>query len=62
MRIMNVSYSRVEMINWLGGLDLQQADVPKAKARELFGRTDWDELNLDEQLKFEGDVAYLAVY
>ena len=62
VRIMNVSYSRVEMINWLGSLDLQQADVPKAKARELFGRTDWDELNLDEQLKFEGDVAYLAVY
>lgn len=62
VRIMNVSYSRVEMINWLGGLDLQQTDVPKAKARELFGHTDWDELNLDEQLTLEGDVAYLAVY
>lgn len=61
-RIMNVSYSRVEMINWLGGLDLQHVDVSKDRVRELFGHTDWDELNLDEQLKFEGDVAYLAIY
>lgn len=61
-RIMNVSYARIEMINWLSGRDLQQIDVSNEKARELFGTTDWGDENLGEQLKFEDGIAYLAVY
>ncbi len=61
-RIMNVPYSRVEMINYLSGLDLQQIEISEAKAKDLFGDEDWDHEDLKEQLKFDGDIAYLAVY
>lgn len=61
-RIMNVAYSRVEMINYLSGMNLQQVEVSQDKASELFGDADWDHEDLSRQLKIEDGTAYLAVY
>ena len=61
-RIMNVDYSRIEMINWISGRYFEQVDVTDEEAMRLFGNKDWDHEDLEEQLKFEDGVAYLSIY
>lgn len=61
-RIMNATHARVEMINWINGMNLEQIEVPSDKAENLFGKTNWDSEDLSKQLKIEDDTAYLAIY
>lgn len=61
-RIMNCSYANVEMINYLGNLNLETLSLADNERSELFGDRDWSSLNLDEQLVFKGDKAYLVLY
>lgn len=61
-RIMNVPYARVEMINWINGMNLEQVEVSSDKTENLFGKTNWDSEDLSKQLKIEDDTAYLAIY
>lgn len=61
-RIMNCSYANVEMINFVGGLNLNSLSLSDAERADLFGSRDWSALNLDEQLVFKGNEAFLALY
>lgn len=61
-RIVNCSYANVEMINYVGGLNLQTLVVSAKEKASLFGDQDWSCVSLDEQLIFVGDKAYLALY
>lgn len=61
-RIVNCSYANVEMINYVGGLNLQTLTVSAEEKASLFGDEDWSCVSLDEQLIFVGDKAYLALY
>ena len=50
------------MINYLGNLNLETLSLADNERSELFGDRDWSSLNLDEQLVFKGDKAYLVLY
>lgn len=61
-RIMNTPYSNYQMINILGDMNLTSIDMPESVYRTYFAGKNWDEIDLDQQLVFMNDTAYLALY
>lgn len=61
-RIMNVDYANYQMINYLGGLNLEKTDFPSNLKRQYFGNKNWDTEDLQEQLVIKNDTAYLILY
>ena len=61
-RIMNTPYSNYQMINHLSHSNLRKIKMPQSDYRRYFAGRDWNQLDLDQQLVFSGDKAYLALY
>ena len=61
-RIMNTPYSNYQMINYLSHSNLRKIKMPQSDYRRYFAGRDWNQLDLDQQLVFSGDKAYLALY
>lgn len=61
-RIMNTGYSNFKLINYVGGLNLESVEFDPTLKEQLFGSKNWDCLDLDEQLVFVDNTAYLALY
>ena len=61
-RIMNTPYSNYQMINYLSHSNLSKIEMPRSDYRRYFAGRDWNQLDLDQQLVFSGDKAYLALY
>lgn len=61
-RIMNTPYSNYQMINYLSHSNLSKIKMPQSDYRRYFAGRDWNQLDLDQQLVFSGDKAYLALY
>lgn len=61
-KIINVSYANIELVNYIGGLNLVENLVPNEAVVNIIKTSDWDQLDLDDQLFFDGDCAYLALY
>lgn len=55
------SWSDCNSIRYYTGRQLQRVDVPEPYASQLSSQ-DWTTLQLDEQMVFEGDTVYVAVY
>ena len=61
-RIMNVDYANYQMINYLGGLNLQSTKFSDSVYNKYFKNKNWDTENLEQQLIFIKDTAYLVLY
>lgn len=61
-KIMLTDYSNWQLVNFVGGLDLQPVSDEAGLWDTFFGGKDWINLNLDEQLVIQDNVAYLALY
>ncbi len=61
-RIMNVDYANYQMINYLGGLNLQSTKFSDSVYNKYFKNQNWDTENLEQQLIFIKDTAYLVLY
>lgn len=58
----NVEWAFVNMINFYSGRNFKEKELKKDKFEELFGNKNWNYINLDEQIYFEDDTVYVAVY
>ena len=61
-RMLRDAWSQGQYLNYMCGTNYKTKNFSEEKYKELFGDSNWDELNLDEQLYFEGDTLYWAVY
>lgn len=61
-RIMNVDYANYQMINYLGGLNLQSTKFSDSVYNQYFKNQNWDTEDLEQQLIFIKDTAYLVLY
>lgn len=62
LRVFNVSHSGVHCINYYNETEYKAVDMPEEIYKKYFENKNWDMLNLDEQMVFEGDTVYLASY
>ncbi|MCI2048191.1 MAG: glucosyltransferase domain-containing protein [Lachnospiraceae bacterium] len=56
------SWGRVDTLNYLTGRDYTETAVSEDEYRQLFGDKTWDTFIPEEQLIFEGDRLYWALY
>ncbi len=49
-------------INALGGRNLQKVEMDEGIYNSYFADKDWDNIDLNEQMVFDGDTVYLCVY
>lgn len=61
-RIMNVDYANYQMINYLGGLNLQSTKFSDSVYNQYFKNQNWDTEDLEQQLIFIKGTAYLVLY
>ncbi len=61
-KIMLTGYSNWQLINFVGGLNMQPVVDEDGLWDTFFGGKDWDTMNLDEQLVIKDGTAYLALY
>ncbi len=61
-RMLRDAWSQGQYLNYMCGTNYKTKNFSEEKYTELFGESNWDELSLDEQLYFEGDTLYWAVY
>lgn len=62
-RIMATHYSNYRLIGYeLGGRWVNRVEMDQDVYDEHFAGKDWTNLNLEEQLVFDGDTMYLAIY
>lgn len=50
------------MINYYLKRNFKEKKFKEDKFERLFGSKNWDYIELDEQIYFEGDTVYIAVY
>ena len=62
VRIMVTDYSNYRLISSRANRELQKTDMPDEIFQQYFSEKDWNELNVEEQVFCEDDVAYVAVY
>lgn len=62
LRVFNVSHSGVHCINYYNETNYNAVEMPENVYKEYFENKNWDMLNLDEQMIFDGDTVYLASY
>lgn len=62
VRIMVTDYSNYRLISSRVNRELQKTDMPDEIFQQYFSEKDWNELNVEEQVFCEDDVAYVAVY
>ena len=60
-RILSVKWAAVDAIEFYTGRTLQELPTPE-EITERFSQYDWGELNVSEQLVFEGDTVHICVY
>lgn len=61
-RILTIPYSYYCLINYMNGRELVNVPVPDEVHNRYFKDKNWDGFNVNEQLVFEGDTAYLCSY
>lgn len=61
-KIMVTPYSYFHLINYIGDRQLISVEMPDSVYQEHFAGKNWDNLDLDEQLRIVNDTAYLALY
>lgn len=61
-RILVTSYSGYRLISYQLGRSLQKIDMPELIYNEYYKNKNWDCLDVNEQLMFENDTAYLMIY
>ena len=61
-RIMLTKYSRVGLINYIGGLSLREVPFNDAELSEIATSNNWDQVDLGQQLFFRDETVYLIVY
>lgn len=61
-RILITPYSNYRLIGYKLGRSLEKVDMPEFIYQNYFEGKDWDVMNLEEQMYFENDVAYLMIY
>lgn len=49
-------------LDWRSGREFTKVDMPDEIYEEYFGGKDWEGINLDEQLKFDGNILYWCVF
>lgn len=62
LRVFNVAHSGVQCINYYNGTGYKSVPISESAYNKYFSGKDWDYLDLDEQLVFEGNVAYFVSY
>ena len=62
LRIMSVYYANVTAINYYTGRNYQKKEMTEDEYQRYFDGKSYDYFDLDEQLKFDGDKAYLLIY
>ena len=62
IRVYNVAHGGVDCINYYNGTNYKSMNTPESVYTKNFANKDWQVLNLNEQLIFEDNVAYLATY
>ena len=62
LRRANVEWTFVNMINYYLKRNFKEKKFKEDKFERLFGSKNWDYIELDEQIYFEGDTVYIAVY
>ena len=60
----NVEWSFINMVNFYLNRSFEKKDVDRSKFECISGSGDrnWNYLNLDEQIYFEGDTLYIVIY
>ncbi len=61
-RIYNVSWGCVEAINYYNNKEYITVLMDDASFANRFSKKDWDSLNLDEQMVFDGNSLYFVAY
>lgn len=61
-RILTVPYSYYCLINYMNGMELIDVPVLDEVKERYFKDKNWNSFNVNEQLVFEGDTAYLCAY
>ena len=58
----NVFHGGIDCVNYYNGTNYNKMDMPEDIYKKYFLEKDWQELDLDEQLVFENNIAYLVTY
>lgn len=61
-RAYTASWSCVEMISYYNGENYNYEYMDDETFNQIFDNNDWDGIDLDEQLVFDGETAYFAIY
>lgn len=62
VRALTIEWSTLDSINYYTGESYQGHKISDEEYNKIFGAEDFTEFNLNDQLKFDGNTAYLAVY
>ena len=61
-RSLCVSWGGVESINYYNKTNYKKVEMDELIREKYFDNLDWDCMDLEEQLAFEGDTLYMIAY